>query len=360
MKSKILIVDDAELNRELLKEILKEDYEILEADNGEIALKVIEEEHENISAILLDLIMPVMDGFGLLKILNEHHLISKIPVLVISGENSIQNEQKCFDYGISDFIGKPFNAKLVRKRVQNAVDIYSYKNHLEKKVQEQTAVLQDAYQKLKVQADLLKRRHQQIIDVLATVVESRNLESGTHVQRVKGYTKIMAEAFMKKYPEYGLTEEQIDTIVQASALHDIGKITISDSILLKPGKLTKEEFEEMKKHTTQGCDILDSIKDGWDEETRKACYDICRYHHERYDGKGYPDGLVGEEIPIAAQLVSIADVYDALVNERCYKKAFPPEVAYDMIMNGECGTFSPKLIEVFKSVRAEFEELARS
>ena len=178
VKSKILIVDDAELNRELLKEILKEDYEILEADNGEIALKVLEEEHENISAILLDLIIPVMDGFGLLKLLNEHHLISKIPVLVISGENSIQNEQKCFDYGISDFIGKPFNAKLVRKRVQNAVDIYSYKNHLEKKVQEQTVVLQDAYQKLKGQSDLLKRRHQQIIDVLATVVESRNLESG--------------------------------------------------------------------------------------------------------------------------------------------------------------------------------------
>ena len=175
MKSKILIVDDAELNRELLKEILKEDYEILEADNGEIALKVLEEEHENISAILLDLIIPVMDGFGLLKLLNERHLISRISVLVGSGENSIQ---KCFDYGISDFIGKPFNAKLVRKRVQNAVDIYSYKNHLEKKVQEQTVVLQDAYQKLKGQSDLLKRRHQQIIDVLATVVESRNLESG--------------------------------------------------------------------------------------------------------------------------------------------------------------------------------------
>lgn len=358
MKNKVLIVDDALINRDILKEILKDTYDILEAEDGKTALEILDAENNEISAILLDLLMPVMDGFQVLEELNARKVIEKIPVLVISGENSTQNEQRCFELGIADFIGKPFNAHLVRKRVQNAAEHYAYRNELEAKVEEQTNVLRKAYRTLKNQAEQLMRRNQDIIEILGTVVEYRNMESGEHVKRVGEYTRILAETFMVEYPEYGLTQDKINVIVSASALHDIGKITIPDSILLKPGRLTKEEFEYMKSHTTRGCELLESMKNVLDTQYRKVSYEICRHHHERFDGKGYPDGLAGDAIPLTAQLVSVADVYDALVNERCYKDAFSPEEAFHMIVNGECGVFSPRLMEVFRKVRPEFEKLA--
>lgn len=359
MKNQILIIDDSEMNRDLLRDILEADYDVLEAENGKAALDILYREREKISAVLLDLVMPELDGFGVLEGLQEQKIMDKVPVLVISGENSIQNEKKCFDYGVSDFISRPFNAMLVKKRVENMVNHYIYKNKLEEKVQEQTTVLRKAYQTLKIQAEKLEKRNQEIIDMLGTIVEYRNLESGEHVQRVKQYTRILAEAFSRQYPEYGLTDKQIETIVAASALHDLGKIAIPDNILLKPGKLTAEEYAYMKSHTIRGCEILDEMKVEWNPEAKKASYEIIRHHHERYDGKGYPDGLKGEEIPISAQLVSLADVYDALVNERCYKDAFSPEEAFYMIVRGECGIFSPKLMEIFRMVREQFEELAR-
>lgn len=360
MKNKVLVVDDVFINREILNEILKDSYDILEAEDGKAALDILEQENNKIAAILLDLLMPVMDGFQVLEELNNRKLVEKIPVLVISGENSTQNEQRCFELGVADFIGKPFNANLVRKRVQNAAEHYAYRNELEKKVEEQTNVLRKAYRTLKSQAEQLKHWNQDIIEILGTVVEYRNLESGEHVKRVGEYTGIMAETFMEEYPEYGLTPEKINVIVAASALHDIGKITIPDSILLKPGRLTRDEFEYMKSHTTKGCELLESMKNVLDPQHEKVSCEICRYHHERFDGKGYPEGLVGDAIPISAQLVSVADVYDALVNERCYKDAFPPEEAFRMILNGECGVFSPRLMEVFCKVRPEFEKLANA
>ena len=357
MKIKILIVDDSQINRDILHEMLKDSYDILETVDGKEAMNIIEAQKNDISAILLDLIMPVMDGFQVLEELNESKLIDKIPVLIISGENSTQNEEKCFELGVADFIGKPFNARLVKKRVQNISEHYAYRNKLEEKVEEQTNVLRKAYQTLKSQSEQLKRRNQDIIQILGTVVEYRNLESGEHVKRVGEYTRILAEAFMTEYPEYGLTQEKINVIVYASALHDIGKITISDSILLKPGRLTKEEFEYMKSHTTRGCELLESMKNVLDPQYEKVSYEICRHHHERFDGKGYPDGLVGDAIPISAQLVSVADVYDALINERCYKDAYSEDEAFRMIVNGECGVFSPRLMEVFRKVRMDFEKL---
>lgn len=358
MRNKILIVDDVELNRAMIGTILEEDYTIVEADNGETALEILDAIKDEIAAILLDLIMPKMDGFQVLEELNRTGIVKKIPVLIISGENSAENEHRCFELGIADFIGKPFNNLIVKRRVRNVADFYNYKNTLEEKVAEQTAVLRKAYQTLKAQTEKLKMRNQEIIEVLGTVVEYRNLESGEHVQRVKGYTRILAECFMREYPEYKLTQEKIDMIVSASALHDIGKIAIPDSILQKPGRLTKDEYEYMKSHTTRGNEIIDSIKSGWDQDARQVSYEIIRHHHERYDGKGYPDGLEGDHIPISAQFVSVADVYDALVNERCYKDAYSPEAAYHMIVRGECGVFSPKIMDCFRKVRKEFEELA--
>lgn len=360
LKNKILIVDDVELNRDILKAFLENDYQILEAENGLEALAVLQAEHDELAAILLDLVMPVMDGFRVLEELYARKLTEKIPVLVISGDNSIESEQKCFDLGIVDFIGKPFNEALVQRRIRNSVEHFAYKNQLEKKVAEQTASLTEANRILKLQALRLEKQNEELIDVLGTVVEYRNLESGEHIQRVKGYTRCLALAYAKLYPECGLTKERIDLIVSASALHDIGKIMISDSILLKPGRLTKEEFEIMKTHTTKGCELLNSISGIWNNEYYQVGYEICRHHHERFDGRGYPDALTGDEIPLSARLVSVADVYDALVNERCYKKAFPTDVAFQMILNGECGAFSPQLMEAFTLAREEFEQLAHS
>lgn len=358
MKGKILIVDDTQLNRELLKDILCEEYDILEAENGREALDIVRHEMTNIAAILLDLIMPVMDGFTFLEELQKLNIMDKVPILVISGEKSVQNEKKCFDYGVSDFIGRPFNSVLVTRRVQNVVNHYAYKNKLEEKVEEQTSSLREAYNTLKIQAEKLQKRNQEIIDMLGNIVEYRNLESGEHIQRVKGYTKILAKKFSMQYPEYNLDKDTVATIVDISALHDIGKIAIPDSVLLKPGKLTKDEFEYMKTHTIRGCEILDKMGKDWEPKFKKISMEIVRYHHERYDGKGYPDGLKGEDIPVSAQIVSLADVYDALVSERCYKSAYSKDQAFNMIVDGECGVFSPKLIEVFREVRNDFENFA--
>lgn len=358
MRNTILIVDDVDINRDILSEILKPEYDILMAENGLEALEVLEKNKDKIAVMLLDLMMPKLDGFGVLEQLKKKSWDKQIAVIIISGENAIQTESKCFELGVADYIHRPFDNYLVRKRVSNTISLYRNQEELEQKVEKQTEVLRKQYQLLMQQAHQLKQSKEKVIDILGTVVEYRNLESGEHIKRVKGYTRILAERLMKDYPEFALTRERIEVIVVASALHDVGKIAIPDSILLKPGKLTDEEFEYMKSHTTRGCEIIDNIEGTWDEEYGKTSYEICRYHHERYDGRGYPDGLKGEDIPISAQLVSIADVYDALVNERVYKSAFSKEKAFQMIITGECGVFSPKLLDCFWNTRKEFETLA--
>lgn len=341
---KILIADDVEMNRDLLTEILEDVYQLETVDDGEKVISVLSERIDEFAVLLLDLVMPNMDGIEVLKVMNERGWIDKLPVLIISGEQSVQSEKDCFNWGVSDFIRKPFDDTLVKRRVGNVAELSLYRRSLEQKVEEQT--------------QRLNKVNENIVDILGSVVESRSLESGQHIQRVKGYTKILALEMMDAYKEYELTKEKIEVIVLASALHDIGKIAIPDNILLKPGRFTPEEFEIMKTHTTRGCELLDEIRGNWDEEYSKASWEICRYHHERHDGKGYPDHLVGDEIPISAQLVSIADVYDALISKRCYKDAYELEEAYNMILNGECGTFSPKLIECFKRSKDKFEALA--
>lgn len=357
-KRKVLIVDDVEINRDILAEILEEHFEVIEAENGQAALARIAENRDSLAVILLDLMMPVLDGFGVLAALKEEGSLDRIPVLVISGENSVESETRCLACGVADFIHKPFDETIVRRRVDNVTALYAYKARLEDKVAVQTKALLRQNKELKEQARKLAQYNDTIIDILGTVVESRNLESGDHIQRVKGYTRILAETMMREYPEYGLDQHAVDVMVPASALHDVGKIAIPDSILLKPGRLTPEEFAEMKLHTTRGCEIIASIVGAWDEEYKKVSYDICRYHHERYDGRGYPDGLVGEEIPVAAQVVSIADVYDALISKRVYKDAYTRDEAFRMIMEGECGTFSPKLLDCFAKARGAFEAFA--
>ena len=351
MRNIVLIVDDVEVNRDILAMILEEEYPIIEAENGRVAVELMEKHQDEIAVVLLDLIMPEYDGYAVLETMNERNWINIMPVLVISAEAKGEVEQRCLDLGVSDFIRKPFNAML-RKRVKNIVDLFLYRNQLEEKVEEQTITLKKQNKQLQEQAERLKESNTKIIDILGTVVESRNLESGEHIKRVKGFTRILAEQMQKDYPEYGLTDEKIEIIDSASSLHDIGKIAIPDSILLKPGRLTKDEFEEMKKHTLYGCELLEKFKQE-DNEFYNYCYDICRSHHERYDGNGYPDSLKGDEIPIWAQIVSIVDVYDALVSKRVYKDPYVVDEAARMIMEGECGIFSPEMLDCFSLAKHE-------
>ncbi len=334
MRTKLLIVDDVEINREILTDIFENDFDIIEADNGEDAINIIDSQKKDLVAVLLDIFMPKVNGIDVLRHMGRIGVISDIPVLMITTDDSSESENICLKIGATDFVRKPFSSSLVKTRVWNAVNLYSYKNHLEEKV--------------RVQTEKLRATNHNIVSLLGNLVESRNLESGEHVQRVSKYTYHLALKMMELYSEYGLTVDKIDIIKDAAALHDVGKISISDTILLKPGKLTDEEFEIMKTHTSLGADYIKNVKGVWDDDYSATCYDIARYHHERWDGRGYPEHLKGDDIPISAQLVSIADVYDALISERCYKKAFSKEKAYDMIMNGECGNFSPKLLECFK------------
>ncbi len=346
-KQTILIVDDVDINREILCEMFQE-YDTVQASNGKEAIEIIEADPDAISVVLLDVVMPVMDGVAVLEEMKMKGWIDSIPVLLITGEATTEIERKAYGLGVSDIIKKPFDAFIVKQRAKNVIELYYNKRHLEDMVDLQTKVLRK-------QAEELQSMNDRIIDVMSNVVEFRNLESGNHVKRVKTFTNILAKYVAKEYPEYHLDNNAIAMITSASALHDVGKIVIPDAILLKPGRLTAEEFETMKTHTTRGCEVIDMLADIQQGEYGKVSYEICRHHHERYDGRGYPDGLKGEEIPISAQIVSVADVYDALVTERCYKKAFSTEEAFRMITNGECGTFSPKLMRCFELAREEFE-----
>ena len=365
MKEKVLIVDDIEINRDMLEEMLRDEYEVVKADGGMSALRILKERYEEFVIVLLDLIMPEVDGFSVLDVMNKKRWIEKTPVIVITGEDSKEAERKSLSLGASDFVRKPFDFYLVKRRVKNIADLFSYRRSLEKKVEQQTETLKKQTETLRKQnallqhqAEKIRQSNTKVIDVLGTVVEYRNLESGGHIERIKGFTRILAKELQKEYPEYGLTDEKVEQIVSASALHDIGKIMLPDSILLKQAKLTEDEDAYMKSHASRGAEILQEINGVWDGEYGATCYEICRFHHERYDGRGYPDRLQGEQIPISAQLVSIADTYEELVSERIYKDACSPDESFRRIISGECGVFSPKLLECFRNVKKEYEAFA--
>ncbi|MCR4992130.1 MAG: response regulator [Lachnospiraceae bacterium] len=351
----ILIVDDTEINRGVLSEIFTGEYGILEAENGRKALEIIAVKRDSIAAVLLDIVMPEMDGYRLLEELTKHKITNKIPILMITADGSADAERKCYEHGASDVIHKPFDRFIVSYKVKRAIELFESRSELERKIVDQTRVLRKQYMVLKKQEERLKETNARVIDTICTIVEFRNLESGYHLKRIKGFVQILANTAMRNYPEFGLTPHRIDVITNASAMHDIGKITVPDSILLKPGRLTDDEFDIMKSHTTRGCEIVKMLADLQDQEYLEVSYDICRHHHEKYDGKGYPDGLRGEEISIAAQLTSLADVYDALVSDRVYKSAFSPSKAYEMIKNGESGIFSTKMLACFDIARPEME-----
>ena len=333
----LLVVDDSEMNREILKEILGKEYQILEACDGEEALKMLEQYGTEISLVLLDIIMPKMDGFEVLAYMNRDKWIEDIPVIMISSEGSESYIRRAYELGASDYISRPFDAKVVYQRVIDMIKLYAKQRRLIHLVTDQI------YEK--------EKNNRMMTGILSQIVEFRNGESGLHVLHINILTQLLLEKLTRKSENYVLSWSQQHMIATASALHDIGKIGIDEKILNKPGKLTKEEFEAMKQHTIIGARMLDRLEMYHDEEMMKYAYEICRWHHERYDGKGYPDGLKGEEIPISAQVVSLADVYDALVSDRVYKKAYSHEKAMEMILNGECGMFNPLLLECLVEIQ---------
>jgi len=341
----ILIVDDMEINRELLSVCFEDKYNILCASDGKEAMNIIKSDSD-VSAVLLDMLMPEMNGLEVLAEMRNMGIVQKIPVFVITAADSEKMLMEAYNLGAVDVVNKPFMSQFLKCRVDNTIELYRHRNHLEEIVSEQVAKI--------------KAINQSMVETLATLIEFRDCESGAHVKRMCRYTDILIRGMGSKYPEYSLSEDDIQNIVSAAVLHDVGKIAIPDSILKKPGRLTDDEFAVMKNHTIDGCDILDRIPHIIDEEVYKFIYDICRHHHERWNGRGYPDGLAGDEITLWSQVVSLADVYDALTTQRCYKPAFTHEVAVKMIMNNECGVFNPKLLDVFRDLDAEMEEIRAS
>lgn len=353
----ILIFEDNEIDREILVELFRSEYKILEAANGREGIALLNSHFASIAIVLLDYKMPVMDGFGVLELLKGKNVLNKIPFVMVTGEESAEFEREGYEYGIVSYIKKPFQHDVIKRVVRNAVGWFQYKLQLEMVVKKQSIDIQKQNELLKQQSEKVNRLNEILIESLSNIVEFRNLESRQHVRRIREYSLCLGKSVMELYPEYLLTPKKLDQISWASSLHDIGKIAIPESIILKSGKLTPDEFELIKSHTTKGAEIIAQAVQLNDKEIYDYAYDIARHHHEKYDGKGYPDGLKGDEISIASQIVSLVDIYDALTSKRVYKAAYEPDKAYQMIINGHSGTFSPKLLKAFTEVKAEFERL---
>ena len=334
-RQNILIVDDSKFNRDILKEILGEKYNYLEAENGNQAIQKIGE-NIGIDLMLLDINMPQMNGFEVLKIMKRSQCIEETPVIMISSEESVDTMREAYEMGITDYITRPFDSVIVKKRVQNTLSLYANQNNLV------NVVVDQIYEK--------EENNNIMIRILSSILGSRNSESREHILHIKTATEMMLRQLIKITDVYHLTEADIALITTASSLHDIGKIYIPEEILNKPGRLTDEEFKIMKTHSELGADIIQDMHLPQEKPLVHTAWEICRWHHERWDGKGYPDGLKGEEIPISAQVVSIADVYDALTSERCYKKAFDHDTAIKMILDGQCGQFNPIFLKCLKEL----------
>ena len=341
-KSQILLVDDSAMNRMMLTEILGDSYHVLEAENGRECMEKLQEEAGNIALVLLDINMPVMDGFEVLKAMNANHTIEDTPVIMISSEDSDAAIRRSYELGASDYVNRPFDARIVYRRATNTIKLYAKQRRLVQMVSDQIRAREN-------NTDML-------VGVLSHIVEFRNGESGLHVRHIRIITETLLHCLLEVSNKYSISAEQQDLIPLASALHDIGKIGIADKILNKPGKLTPEEFEVIKTHSLLGAEMLQNLDNFGEQPLLQTAYEIARWHHERWDGHGYPDGLKGDEIPISAQLVSLADVYDALTSERCYKKSFSHEKAMQMILNGECGAFNPLLLQCLTDIQADLKE----
>ena len=343
-KDTILIVDDINVNREILVEILKENYNIIEADNGFSAVETIVNLHDKLSLILLDIIMPEMDGYQVLDVMRSGGYLQSIPVIIITAADGDENEIKGLRAGAVDFLSKPFHPEIVKCRAETQIELKKHRNNLEELVDKNVRKIVSV--------------RSAMIEFMAEIIEYRDSESGQHVIR----TRLFADLLSRLIDESNLMKSELKgfnkkNFIKAVPLHDIGKITTPDRILLKPGRLDAEEFEIMKQHTVMGAEIVNKMRDFDEPDYIQYCYEVCLYHHERWDGKGYPCGLVGAAIPITARIMALADVYDALVSERPYKKPFTHDEAVEIISQGIGTQFDPVISQIFVDYNKKFLEL---
>lgn len=356
-RDKILIADDIASNREGLSKIFCEKYQILEAENGKMAVRLLKKYEDEIAVMLLEWLMPEMDGDGVLREMRENGWLKKIPVLVLTAEHSEELEEHCISMGAADLIRKPFDSEVIKKRVRNIVSLFQYKNHMEEKVAEKTEIVRKQYKIMKYQAEKLKAVNEKFGEIILSIIEYNEPEEHSGGYIVKEVSRLLAEKVRDMYPEYGLTDHDVEVISLQSSLRDIGKILIPDHVLFKQTKYTDEEAEYMKLHTLKGCKVLKLMEEVMPKDYQSTGMEICRYHHERYDGTGYPEGLKGDEIPISAQIVSVADAYFVLISENIYKHAYSKKDACYMILSGKCGMFSPKMMECFRMSWDEIEKI---
>lgn len=353
----VLVADDSIVSREMLNGLLRDEYEVVLVEDGQQALDKAVEYGPRLAIILLDLLMPGISGLTVLQRLKEMGVLEETPAIIITAEGRDHFVADAYDLGVCDIIRKPYDARQVRARVRNVVQLYRQKAQIRAMLAKRDMALLRQAASMKQQAARLSRINAAVIDALSNIIEYRDMESGQHIRRIRAYTRVLMERVVERYPQYQRTPWDIEMIVSAAAMHDVGKIAIPDAVLMKPGPLTPEEFEIMKTHTTKGRQLLQSLEVIENLRYMTYCYNIALYHHEKWDGRGYPMGLKGDEIPICAQVVSLADCYDALTHARVYKPPYSHEVAAQMIQRGECGCFSPKLLDCFCECLPVFEQL---
>lgn len=359
VRDTILILESDDESRAKLAEMFRDKYKILEVSNEKEGIKLLREHGPTLAVVLVNLLIPLKDNFRVMQQLYERKLPERIPFIMITSEQTAEYEKKGYEYGVVSYVKKPFYPEVVKQLVENVVQVFQYKMNLEITVKNQTEKLKKQNAMLKLMAEKQKHMKEELIQSLSNIVEFRNLESEQHIKRIRQFSLCLGSCVMKLFPEYELTEEKLDTIGWASSLHDIGKIVIPDHIILKSGKLTADEYEVIKSHTSKGAEIIQKVIHLDNQLFCDYAIDIARHHHEKYDGNGYPDGLKGEEISVAAQIVSLVDVYDALTSRRVYKAAYKTDKAYQLIINGQSGAFSSKLLKAFTEVRKEFEVIVK-
>lgn len=348
MNSTILIIEDVELNRVLLKQMFEQEYQIVEKENGKLGIEYLKEHLEEIAIVLLDVKMPVMDGYQVMEYMKKNGWMTHIPVILITDDEEGNAMERGYGLGATDVIFKPFRRHIVIQRVNNVIELYRHKNHLEEMVKRQTEELSRQYEKL-------REHHEHLIEVMHDIIEYRHTEASKHIKYVQGYTSILLHHFACLYPKSKMTEEKINMIVQATQMHDVGKITLPDSLISRQGRLSDFEMDMLKEHTTKGERIMQVMTEFEREEYQEICRNVCLYHHEKYDGRGYPFGLKKDRIPIEAQIVALADMYDALVNSPARKEIETKEEAYSMLLSGSCGVLSPKMKACLESAKEELE-----
>lgn len=344
----IMIVDDMDLNRTILREMFKTKYEIGECCNGQEAIECMKQHHDSIVMVLLDIRMPIMDGYGFLEYMHGQDYAKMIPVILITSDDDGNALERGYAFHVADVLLKPFKASVVIQRVENVIELYSHKNHLEELVKIQTFELQQQYEKL-------KQQNEKMMDLVREMITYRNVETQEHILYVEGYSKIIASHYAMLYPRSKMTQERIAYIAMAARMHDMGKITMPDLLMKRQGKLLPDEISYLREHTIRGSEMMEGMYDFQSKMLYKILYNVCRYHHEKYDGSGYPEGLKGDRIPIEAQIVGLADMYDALVNVTANKKKIPSNQAVAMLLQGVCGELSPRMKECLVEAKQDLE-----